>query len=420
MTKIIVTLLLISGWLLTGCAEETEDPAHTQQVTIGAETLVSEHLDLIEHQRVGIVTNHSAVVGDTHLIDVLDDLDIEITALFGPEHGIRGEVGAGVPVEDGIDQATGAPIYSLYGDTREPTPEMLEDVDVLIFDIQDIGARFYTYISTMGYTMQGAAEKNISYIVLDRPNPLGGEKTEGFMLEEEHKSFVGLYPIPVTHGMTVSELAVMIKEEQMLDGLENLELHTMELENWARDMLWPDTQLDWVEPSPNIPDFETALIYPGACYFEGTNISEGRGTYQPFLKIGAPWADNEEIADELNSREIPGIEFEPVTFTPESIEGMAETPKLEGEELQGIRYNVYDIETVEPMASGIHVLEVFYQYAPEDEKDDFFSEERMYRLGGTDRLYNKLVEDWSAEEIVESWTDENTEFQNLREAYLKY
>lgn len=420
MTKFIVTLLLLSGWLLTGCADEAEDPVHTQQVSIGAETLVSEHLDLIEDQRVGIVTNHSAVVGESHLIDVLDDLGIEITALFGPEHGIRGEVGAGVPVEDGIDQATGAPIYSLYGDTREPTPEMLEDVDVLIFDIQDIGARFYTYISTMGYTMQGAAEMDIPYIVLDRPNPLGGEVTEGFMLEEEHKSFVGLYPIPVTHGMTVAELAVMIKEEQMLDGLEDLELHTMELENWSRDMLWPDTGLDWVEPSPNIPDFETALIYPGACYFEGTNISEGRGTYQPFLKIGAPWADSEEVADELNSRDIPGIEFEPVTFTPESIEGMAETPKLEGEELQGIRYNVYDFEAVEPMASGIHVLEVFYQHAPEDEKDEFFSEGRMYRLGGTERLYNKLVEGQSADEIIASWTEENTEFQNLREAYLKY
>ncbi len=413
-----VRFILISGLLLLVLFSACEDADF--QVKTGAEVLIEDHLDLLEDRRVGIVTNHSAMIGDSHLIDMLDDRDITITALFGPEHGIRGDADAGAAVEDGVDQQTGAPIYSLYGETRKPTPEMLEDVDILIFDIQDIGARFYTYISTMGYTMQAAAREDIPYVVLDRPNPLGGELTEGFILEEEHQSFVGLYPIPVTHGLTVAELALMIKNEDWLEGLEGLELHTLELENWSRNMLWPETGLDWIPPSPNIPDFETALIYPGACYFEGTNISEGRGTYEPFRKIGAPWADGELIAEELNARDIPGIEFEAITFTPKSIEGMSEYPKLEDAELEGIRYHVTNHEAVEPMASGIHVMEVFYNHVPGDEREDFFIESGMHRLSGTERYLNQLLEGKTADDIIESWQDEVEEFNELREAYLIY
>lgn len=408
---------MISGLLLVGLGscEEVDTPVKT-----GAKVLIEDQLDLLENQQVGIVTNHSAMVGDSHLIDLLDEHNISITALFGPEHGIRGEADAGAAVEDGVDQQTGAPIYSLYGETRKPTPEMLEDVDMLIFDIQDIGARFYTYISTMGYTMQAAAREGIPYVVLDRPNPLGGELTEGFILEEEFQSFVGLYPVPVTHGLTVVELALMIKQEKWLEDLENLELYTIELENWSRNMLWPETGLDWAPPSPNIPDFETALIYPGACYFEGTNISEGRGTYEPFRKIGAPWADGDLIAEELNARNIPGIEFEAVTFTPKSIEGMSEFPKLEDEVLEGIHYHVTNHEEVEPMASGIHVMEVFYSHVPDDQREDFFIETGMHRLSGTERYLDQLLDGKTADEIIESWQAEVDEFNELREPYLLY
>lgn len=416
MLRINFTLSVLLLVLLNGCVPEDDQ----QMVKTGAETLLEHNMDLISDQRVGIVTNHSAMVGNTHLIDALDERGVEITALFGPEHGIRGDADAGAKVEDGIDERTGAPIYSLYGETREPTPEMLENVDILIFDIQDIGARFYTYISTMGYTMQGAADQDIPYVVLDRPNPLGGEMTEGFILEEEHQTFVGLYPIPVTHGMTVAELAGMIQQEAWLEGLEDLELHTMEMENWSRDMLWPDTGLEWIAPSPNIPDFETALIYPGACYFEGTNISEGRGTYEPFRKIGAPWADGDQIADELNSRDIPGIEFEAVSFTPESIEGMSEYPKLEDEQLEGIRYHVTDRNAAQPMASGVHVMEVFYQNVPEDKRSDYFIEAGMNRLSGTTRYMEHLKNNRAAEEIIADWQDEIAEFNNLREEYFLY
>lgn len=412
--------LCVLSFLIVGCKTGSDrNPAKSPTVRSGAEVLVEDKIDLLEGKRVGLVTNHSAVVGDDHLIDLLDEKGIDITALFGPEHGIRGDADAGEKIENSIDEKTGAPIYSLYGKNRKPGPEMLKNVDVLLFDIQDIGARFYTYISTLGYAMQAAAENNIPFFVLDRPNPLGGNSVGGFVRDPGLESFVGLYPIPITHGLTVGELAKMIKEEAMMDNLENLDLQVVEMQNWNRDMLWPETGLKWIPPSPNIPTFEIALIYPGACFFERTTASEGRGTMQPFQQLGSPWADGEALASELNSHNLPGLKFEAVSFTPKPIEGMESNPDWEGEEVHGIKYVVTDADAVEPVAAGVHVLMAFYKAAQEHGKEDFLSSS-VNTLAGSDRFYQMITDGKTPSEIVASWQDEVANFKQMRQPYLLY
>lgn len=417
MLKTKYLLLLTIAFTLTGC------PAFAQesQVVTGAAVLAGNHFDLLKGKKVGLVTNHSAVVGDSLVIDLMHRAeDVDLVALFSPEHGIRGKADAGAHIGDSVDEETGVPIYSLYGKTRKPAPEMLEGVDVLVFDIQDVGARFYTYIATMGYTMQAAAENNIPYVVLDRPNPLGGNVIEGFVPPQDYKSFNGVYPIPVTHGMTVGEFAGMIKGESLLKGLDDLELHIVKLQGWNRDMLWDETGLLWKPPSPNIPDFETALIYPGACLFEATHISEGRGTREPFVLLGAPWADGQTLAEELNNKRLPGLKFEPAAFTPRSIKGMSTKPKLEGKELEGIRYRVTEPQAVQPVAAGVHVLLAFYHSAPGSVKDHFFRISRLNTLAGSDLFYDMIRKDLSPEAIIQAAEEEAEAFRDRRQQYLLY
>lgn len=417
-TRLLVLLLPVM-LLLYNC--EAPENGIDETVKVGAERLLDEEFHLVEDKRVGVITNHSAVVGDDHIVDLLhEDPSVEVTALFGPEHGIRGEADAGEPVDDDVDEETGAPIYSLYGDTRYPTEEMLEDVDVLIFDIQDVGTRFYTYPATMGRSMISAVTSDIPYLVLDRPNPIGGEQVEGHIREDEFQSGIGLYPTPITHGMTVGELALMIHDQGWHDDIEDLDLHVVEMEGWTRDMLWDDTGLDWVPPSPNIPDFETAVIYPGTCFFEGTNASEGRGTYQPFLRVGSPFIDGEAVAEDLNNRQLPGLDFSPTHFTPESIEGMSTEPKLEGKELDGVFISVTDNKAVRPVAAGIHILQAFYNNMDEHGRDDFFIERGMNVRAGNKQVQQLLEEGVPADEIIDSWQDDVDEFSEMRQPYLIY
>lgn len=418
------------GAVLAGCDVRAPDAAREAAgrdsvetaVRTGAVVLAESDFELLAGRRVGLIVNHTALLDTVHLIDVVAGApDAEITALFGPEHGIRGTADAGAEISHGRDVETGAPIYSLYGETRKPTPAMLADVDVLVFDIQDIGARFYTYISTMGLAMQAAAEQDIPFVVLDRPNPLGGEFVSGFVLEPEHESFVGQFEIPMVHGLTVGELARMIQGEALMDGLEDLQLHVVEMDGWNRSMLWPETGLPWIPPSPNIPDFETALVYPGAVLFEATSASEGRGTRSPFREVGAPWADGEALADTLNARALDGVRFEAATFTPQSIKGMAARPKLEGEALQGVRYVMTDAAAFRPVEAGIHVLQAFYQQAQRSGISDFVSRpEWMARLAGTDTLVHMLRSGASPDEIAETWSDDVEAFRRARTPYLLY
>ncbi len=413
--KIPRPLFRVLGIALTGLVPLTAGG----EVVSGAERLAAGGFSSLENQRAGLITNHTATVGDRHLADLLHESPaVALTALFGPEHGIRGDAPAGARIDDDVDSATGVPVHSLYGEIRKPTPGMLEEVDVLLFDIQDVGARFYTYISTMGYGMQAAAEKGIPFVVLDRPNPLGGDLVEGFVLEPGHESFVGLYPIPVVHGMTVGELALMIQGEGMLEGLEHLDLTVVEAEGWQRSMRWPSTGWRWNPPSPNIPDFETALIYPGACFFEGTTASEGRGTREPFRVVGAPWIDSGELAADLNARNIPGLAFEAVTFTPVAIEGMATRPKFRDVEIHGVRHIVEEPEAIRPVEAGVHLLDAFLAQAPD--RGDFFREARMERLAGTSRLHRSLLEGKTPDDIAASWAEGVAAFRELRAPYLRY
>ena len=409
--------------LVTSCGEKTDAGLKTgDKLKTGAEMLVASDFELVKGKNVGVITNHTATVGgDRHIVDLMyESPHVNLVALFGPEHGIRGEVPAGDPVDFAIDEATGLPVHSLYGEVRAPTAAMLEGIDVLIFDIQDIGARFYTYISTMGKSMEAAARHDLSFVVLDRPNPIGGEKVEGPVREPGFTSFVGYFPVPVTHGLTVGELAIMAREEGMLAGVEDLDLHVIPMNHWDRSSLWPDHGRPWNPPSPNIPDFETALIYPGACFFEGLRASEGRGTREPFIQLGTPWADGEALAGDLNARDIPGLRFEPVSFTPESIPGMAIRPKYRGTKVHGVRYVVTDKYVVRPLEAGIHVIDAFYRQAPDHEKERFFDKARFGRLAGSNRLYELFTGEADVEEIIDSWSDDVIEFEKLRRNYFLY
>jgi len=422
--------IMLILFLLLGCgpqAAEAPGPAVADTTAVaagsvktGAQVLVEQGFEALAGKRVGLIVNHTTRVGDTHLIDLVHEApNVTLAALFGPEHGLRGTAEDGVQVADGRDDRTGAPIYSLYGRTRKPTPEMLRGVEVLVFDIQDVGARFYTFISTMGLAMQAAAEAGIPFVVLDRPNPLGGVYMAGFVLEPEHTSFVGQYPIPVAHGLTVGELARMIQGEGLLPGLEALQLDVIAMEGWERAMQWPETGLPWINTSPNIPGFETALVYPGACFFEATSASEGRGTETPFTWLGAPWADGPALADTLNAHGLPGVRFEAARFTPRPIEGMDTNPKHEGQALQGIRYVVTDRQVFQPVEAGIHVLYAFYRQAP-DAAAFLARPEGLARLAGTTRLAAMLTQGTGPEAVIAAWQDDVVSFRQRRAPYLLY
>jgi uncharacterized protein YbbC (DUF1343 family) len=268
--------------------------------------------------------------------------------------------------------------------------------------------------------MQAAAEAGIPFVVLDRPNPLGGTYVAGFVLEPALTSFVGPYPIPVAHGLTVGELARMIQGEGWLPGLEALALEVVAMEGWARDLLWPATGLPWIPPSPNVPDFETALVYPGTCLFEATAASEGRGTREPFKLLGAPWADGQALADTLAAAGLPGVRFAPAQFTPRGIEGMASDPKLEGTPVQGIRLLVTDAAAFRPFETGLYVLDAFYRQAGAGGHDLLTRPEWLAKLAGTERLHALLREGAAPAAMVAAWQDEAEAFRNRRAPYLLY
>lgn len=426
-----MTFLLTALLALSAClgepSESPQSPIPTPQplTQTGAQRLVDSGFEALGGMRVGLVTNHTARVdtadgGPAHLIDRLDTApNVVLGALFGPEHGLRGTAEAGDKVESGRDAATGAPVYSLYGSNRKPTQAQLRGLDALVFDMQDVGARFYTYISTMGYAMQAAAEAGIPFVVLDRPNPIG-DRVEGFLMRPEHESFVGLYPIPVTHGLTVGELARMIQGEGWLDGLDDLDLRVVEMEGYERGMPWEDTGLDWIPPSPNVPDVETARVYPGAAFFEGTTASEGRGTRTPFTHVGARWVDGEALAADLNSRGLEGVRFEATAFTPVDLPGQATDPKGEGERLEGVRLEITDPAAFRPVATGTHLLEAVYRQAPRGVHREFFKADWLAKLSGSDALRQRIVDGDDPDTIVASWQRQADLFSERAEPYRLY
>jgi uncharacterized protein YbbC (DUF1343 family) len=417
------------GLLLTSvCIPVIGEPSMSQALAsqqafaTGADLLVASGFAALAGKRVGLITNQTGLVGGEHLADLLSKAPgLKLAAIFAPEHGFRGKAEAGASVRGGVDAKTGVPIFSLYGATRKPTQVMLRNVDVLVFDIQDVGARFYTYISTMGLAMQAAAAARIPFVVLDRPNPLGGEYVSGFVLEPSLRSFVGQYPIPIVHGLTVGELARMIKGEGWLEGLGALELSVVEMQGWRRSMRWPQTERAWVATSPNISTFESALVYPGIGIVGEAEVSEGRGTPTPFSLFAAPWLDAARTAARLNALGLPGVTFQKTSFTPRSIPGIASHPRFEGTRLDGVRVTVTDVTLVEPLEIGMHALAAIAAAARAKGVTPLFANLKMlHAIAGTRRLLRMLDSGSDGSAIIAAWQSEVAQFKALRGRYLTY
>jgi uncharacterized protein YbbC (DUF1343 family) len=391
-------------------------------VVTGAEALARSGFAALAGKRVGLITNQTGRVGGEHLADLLARAPgVKLVAILAPEHGFRGEIEAGAKVGDTVDARTGVPVFSLYGTSKKPTPAMLRGVDVLVFDIQDIGTRFYTYISTMGLAMQAAAAARIPFVVLDRPNPLGGAYVSGFVLEAALGSFVGQYPIPIVHGMTVGELAGMIAGERWLAGLDGLELTVVRMEGWRRSMRWPELRRPWVATSPNIPSFEAALVYPGMGIVGEAKVNEGRGTPTPFSLVGAPWIDAPRLAERLDALGLAGVSFEQADFTPRAIPGAAAHPRFEGRRLGGVRIAVTDAAAFEPLETGMHMLAALFAEARAKGIAEPVANPAMFHaLAGTKRLYRMLAAGSGVAEIIAAWRDEVARFEAQRARYLLY
>lgn len=388
------------------------------QIINGADFLFSENIDLINGKKVGVVCNHTSLLSDgTHLIDaLLEQNNVKVTAIFTPEHGFKGVAEAGESIDYKNNLYKEVQIISLYGKDKKPSKEILKDVDVLIFDIQDVGARFYTYISTMYYILESAGENNIPVIILDRPNPIGGNYVDGPVLDNNFKSFVGIAQIPITHGMTVGELANYFVGEKIISSWKNISLKVIQCKHWEREIP-NEFYSKWNSPSPNINSLETALFYPGTCLLEGTNISEGRGTKFPFLQFGAPFVKADEVIDKINLLKVDGAELQSVAFIPEDIDGMATNPKFENQICYGIKIKVTDPNKFEAAQFGVKLLYVLTKLYGDKIK---FNEQSFDRLAGSDILRKQILSKLSPEKIFASWQPELTKFNKKRNQYLLY
>ncbi|TDL81004.1 exo-beta-N-acetylmuramidase NamZ family protein [Peribacillus frigoritolerans] len=379
------------------------------KVSPGVEVLLEDQKDLLKGKKVGLITNPTGIDSKlTSIVDLLhNDPDIELTALFGPEHGVRGDAQAGAYVEFYIDEKTKLPVYSLYGQTKKPTPKMLENVEVLVFDIQDVGTRYYTYIYTMAYAMEAAKENNIPIVVLDRPNPQGGLSVDGPVLEPDAASFVGLYPIPTKHGMTVGELASFFNEKFEIGA----DLTVVKMKGWKRSMDYDDTGLPFVLPSPNMPTVSTTFAYPATGLVEGTNLSEGRGTTKPFELIGAPFINSTDLAAKLNSLSLPGVKFRAASFTPTF-------SKHAGKLSHGIEIYVTDREEFEAVPTGLHIIKTVHDMYPKDFQ--FLSSNFFDKLIGNTWVRPMILEGASVTDIMYKYQKEQDEFKKVRKEYLIY
>ncbi|WP_235821701.1 exo-beta-N-acetylmuramidase NamZ domain-containing protein [Gottfriedia acidiceleris] len=379
------------------------------KVIPGIEVLLNDQKELLKGKKVGLITNPTGIDSNLNsIVDLLhEDKDIELTALFGPEHGVRGDAQAGSTIASYIDEKTGLTVYSLYGQTKKPTPEMLKNVDVLLFDIQDVGTRYYTYIYTMAYAMEAAKENNIPIIVLDRPNPLGGLLVDGPVLEPDSASFVGMYPIPTKHGMTVGELATFFNKEFKIGA----DLKVVKMKGWKRSMDYDETGLPFVLPSPNMPTVSTTFIYPATGLIEGTNLSEGRGTTKPFETIGAPFINSTDLAAKLNALSLPGVKFRAASFIPTF-------SKHANILSHGVEIYVTDRDKFEAVPTGLHIIKTIYDMYPNDFQ--FLSNNYFDKLIGNDWVRPMILEGASVAEIMNKYQKDLDEFKKVRKKYLMY
>ncbi|MGE0882849.1 MAG: exo-beta-N-acetylmuramidase NamZ domain-containing protein [Blastocatellales bacterium] len=388
------------------------------KIALGLEVLLKEQTHLLSGARVGLIC-HPASVDHfyQHSADLLrNHPDINLTALFGPQHGIRGETQDNMIEWEGFrDPRTGVMAFSLYGEVRKPKPEMLSDVDALVFDVQDVGTRVYTFIYTMALAMQSAQEQGKRFIVLDRPNPIGGLGIEGNILESGHESFVGMFPIPMRHGMTVGELARMFNEEFGI----GCDLEIVPMQGYKREFWFDDTDARWVLPSPNIPTPDSAVVYPGMVFVEGTKFSEGRGTTRPFEITGAPYAEAYQLAEHLNRLELPGVHFRPHSFKPTFQKHVTQL-------CHGVQLHVTDRNAFKPVITGIAVIKTMRDLYPQDFKWQMPPYEYVYDrlpfdvIAGTTTLREQIEGGASIEDIAASWQDGEKDFTERRKPYLLY
>jgi uncharacterized protein YbbC (DUF1343 family) len=387
------------------------------RVIPGADLLFSKYFKYIKGKRVGVVTNPTAVLSDgRHLVDALyKNKDVKVVALFGPEHGIRADTTGSV--DNAVDPVTGVPVYSLYGKIYKPTPEMMKNIDILIFDIQDVGARFYTFISTLGYAMEAASEKGIPIIVLDRPNPIRGVYVDGPVALDSMESFVAYAPIPIAYGMTIGELASIYNQEGWLHNGKKCDLIIAKMEGWNRNMWYDQTGLKWIKPSPNMSYLSTAIVYPGTCIFEGTNVSEGRGTEKPFEYIGAPWLNAVKTANDLNGYNLDGVKFEAVQETPVLTPNNTGPPKYFNQKCNDIYIKVVNRNIFKPVETGIYLL----WEIKKDHPGSFEWREKTFdRLCGTPDVRLMLDKGDTPAEIISSWKKDLDNFKIIRSKYLLY
>lgn len=389
------------------------------QTKPGIETLRDSSFKQLQGKRVGLITNPTGV--DRNLrstIDILHEAPgVELVALYGPEHGVRGDVHAGDKVESSIDPATGVKVYSLYGATQKPTSEMLEGVDVLVYDIQDIGCRSFTYISTMGKAMEACIENDIEFMVLDRPNPLGGNKVEGCIVEEGFTSFVSQYPIPYVYGLTPGELAILLNEEGLIVPGKKARLTVVLMSGWSRDMKYGDTGMPWVLPSPHIPQIESSYFYPATGIIgEFSVLSIGVGYTLPFQLACAEWIDAEAFCRELTSLGLPGMEFRPIHIKPFYAAG-------QGKNLHGVQVYITDLESANLSLFNFYVMQALAKLYPDHKVFDLADPNRFSmfdRVCGTDKIRTTLSQNYQVADIIDYWNKDVESFKALSAKYYLY
>lgn len=378
----------------------------------GLDLLLRDGHPALKGTRIGLVTNHTAVTWNLRsIVDVLHgDNRFDVVRLFAPEHGVRGAAQAGDKVADEVDSVTRLPVVSLYGAHRTPDARHLSDLGAIVFDIQDAGARHYTYISTLVNVMQACAPLDVPVVVLDRPNPITGLNAEGKVLEPAFASFVGIHPMPTRHGLTMGELALLIADELRLPTPT-----VIPCEGWSRDMWWDENDLPFVYPSPNLPTLNSLIAYTATCILEATTLSEGRGTTLPFEMIGAPWVDGHALANELNARSLPGVTFRATGFTPSF-------SKHQGELCGGVQLHIIDRDLFRPVSTGVHIVHAFRNLP--DSQFEWTSGPALgmshARLYGSTELHDMLDSGATAEEIIATWQPDLDHFIEKARAYHLY
>lgn len=413
MCTFLLTLLLAAG-MQTASAGPTPpgqapQPVAAGSVRPGIEVFLADVPARLRGKRVGLITNHTGIDrARTPDIDlVARHPALRLVALMAPEHGIRGTIAPGVKVKDEVDATTGVPVYSLYmAEDRGPSPEMLKGVDVLVYDLQEVGGRTWTYVSTLALSMKAAAKKGIPIVVLDRPNPIGGDIVEGARLDPGFASFVGMYPIPARHGMTVGELATLFNRAHGIGA----DLIVVQAEGWRRAQWFDETGLPWVNPSPNLRSLAAVTNYPGTVYFEGTNLSEGRGTDRPFEQAGAPWLNAAAVAGVMNDLRLPGVRFDAVTLTVEKT-----ATKFPGQSFPGIRFVVTDRQAYRPVRTALLVIDEIRR----QHRQDFTWSGSLDRLAGTDKV-RLAIEAGTLRPLLDEWDRDAEAFEQARAPFLLY